>query len=431
MVLNILIIPFFSFSRVQLGPVIIYTWGFFVALGILFALFYSLKLAKKKNIDTNIIVDAFFWLLIGLIIGGRLGHVFQNFSYYSQNLTDILKIWKGGMAFHGGLIGLLLAGIIFAWIKKIEKDLFFKIADSIALVAPLGIAIGRIGCSLINDHQGIQTNLPWGIIWPDGIVRHPVAEYLIIANILIFLILKYFWKKNRFSGFLLLCSISRFLLDFTRSTGTSLSDPRYGGLSTAQWLSLAVILGIITKSLMFLIKKKKTAFLILLLAFLILSGASCQKEDAKILSDEEIKAILLEAGKDLGWGGAKVEYSKLGYFIEITGKENSFKTKLQIYNLTDFSKTSDKDNYLKELCKFSEDSSYKSQITEISETKICYIKKSYQEDYIFDNIANAIVGNYQLIAQSRHDRGEAIDAREIIVPLIKKTKVALLKKIKY
>jgi len=443
-------IPFLKFDKIQIGPVAIYVWGLFLVLGILFAFFYSLKSAKRKNIDTNIIIDAFFWLLVGLIIGARLGHIFQSADYYFQNPIDILKVWKGGMAFHGGLIGLLIAGIIFAWTKKVSREMFFRVADIIALPAPLGITIGRIGCSLINDHQGTQTGLPWGIIWPNGIVRHPVAEYLIITNILIFLILRYFYTKPNlaqkpgrlFWNFLFLYSISRFFLDFTRSVGTPLSDPRYFNLSTAQWLSLAVILGIMVKSLMFLIINRKAKFLVPLfvLAVLIFLGASCTEENnsisgecydeeygCKILTEKEIEEVLLKAGEKLGWGGVKVQSSKLGHFIKLDGEEGNFKAKLQISDISDFLGTQveglgiiTKDNYLEKICKVSE-KDFEGKITEVSGVKICYIINQYQKTYIFDNIANAIMGNYQLIAESQHDHGGALNAKEIIVPLIEET----------
>jgi len=249
-------IPFVQFEKIQIGPLAIYIWGLFLALGILVTLIYSLKEGKKRNIDQNLIADSFVWLIIGLIIGARLGHVLLYAGHYSLKPIDIFKIWQGGMTFHGGLIGLLLAGIIFAKVKKLNWKTFFKVADVIALAGVLGIAVGRIGCLLINDHQGSETSLPWGIVWPDGTIRHPVAGYLILANLLIFFVLlclksSFMQKEGKtFFSFLLLYSLSRFLLDFTRSVGEPLSDLRHFYLSTAQWLSLAVILAIIIKRLL-------------------------------------------------------------------------------------------------------------------------------------------------------------------------------------
>jgi len=245
--------PYFSFDKIQIGPIVLYTWGAFLALAFLYALFFILREAKKKGIDAEIIISSFSWLIIGTIIGARLGYVVQFLDYYFAKPVEILKIWQGGMTFHGGLFGLLIAAIIYAKFAKIGLRLFLQIADLAVLAAPISIAITRIGCSLINDHQGAETSLPWGIIWPDGAIRHPVAEYLIISALILYLILRFLRPKltkpgQLFIAFFFLYSVFRFFLDFTRSTGTLLSDPQYLGLSTAQWLSLAIILGIIIKS---------------------------------------------------------------------------------------------------------------------------------------------------------------------------------------
>jgi len=253
--------PYFSFDKIQIGPITLYTWGIFLALAFLVAFFLILRAVKKQKIDPDIVSNSFSWMILGAIIGGRLGYILQFPKYFFSQPLEILKIWEGGLTFHGGLFGILLAGIIYAKFAKVSQRLFFQIADLVALVLPISIAIGRIGCSLINDHQGAETSLPWGIVWPDGIIRHPVAEYLIISALILFFVLRFLKPRLKESGqlffaFLLLYSISRFFLDFTRSTGTLLSDPRYFYLSTAQWLSLAVILGIIMKKLIFLKRSK-------------------------------------------------------------------------------------------------------------------------------------------------------------------------------
>jgi len=248
--------PYFSFDKIQIGPIILYTWGAFLALAFLYALFFILREAKKRGIDAEIIISSFSWLIIGTIIGARLGYVLQFSDYYFSKPIEILKIWQGGMTFHGGLFGLLIAAIIYAKFAKVSSRLFLQIADLAVLAAPISIAITRIGCSLINDHQGAETSLAWGIVWPDGTIRHPVAEYLIISALILYLILRFLRPKltkpgQLFIAFFFLYSIFRFFLDFTRSTGTPLSDLCYWGLSTAQWLSLVIILGIIIKSCFF------------------------------------------------------------------------------------------------------------------------------------------------------------------------------------
>jgi phosphatidylglycerol:prolipoprotein diacylglycerol transferase len=163
-----------------------------------------LKRNKKQGIEPDLIHNLFVLVILGAIIGSRIAYIFHSPAYYFSNPIEILKIWQGGLTIHGGIIGALIFALVYViWIKKIPKKIIWKIADSVALIMPLSIAIGRIGCSLINDHQGAETSLSWGIIWPNGIIRHPVAEYLIIANLAIFFILwglkSKFKKAGQFS----------------------------------------------------------------------------------------------------------------------------------------------------------------------------------------------------------------------------------------
>ena len=299
-------IPYFSFTEIKLGPITFYTWGIFLALAFLVGFIFILKSARR-NIGQKaqeIILDSFAWLVLGAVIGARLGYVLQFPEYFFSRPFDILKIWRGGMTFHGGFFGLLAAGIIFACFKKINKKLFFQISDIIALGLPVFIAIGRIGCSLINDHRGRETSFLWGIVWPDGSVRHPVAEYLIAANLFIFLFLFFLKPKLKKPGqlfftFLFLYSVSRFFLDFTRE-----DDLCWFYLSTAQWLSLIIILGIIIKMSIKkanLIKSRKKDFQgikiifpFLLLFALILLGADCGIPGCEQI-EEKIKEIQEEA----------------------------------------------------------------------------------------------------------------------------------------
>lgn len=222
--------PYFSFSEIAIGPITLQVWGIFVAIGALIAYLFVLRQASQKGINTKIIHDLFIWVFLGGAAGSML-------------------LGQGGLSLLGGVFGVLIAGFLYLKSSK-NLHLFFPIADMAVLVTPIFIAISRIGCSLINDHQGAETSLPWGIVWPDGVIRHPVAEYLIINALILFLILRFLKPRLKkrgqlFFSFLFLYSFSRFFLDFTRSIGTSLSDPRYFGLSTTQWLSLIIVFVII------------------------------------------------------------------------------------------------------------------------------------------------------------------------------------------
>ena len=185
-------------------------------------------LCKKifiKNSNVNEKFDDYLtFLIIGIIIGGRLGYViFYNFNFYVNNFLDILKIWEGGMSFHGGLIGIIIASIIFA--RKNEQD-YFLYLDQVSLVAPIGIFFGRLSNFINSELYGIPTEVPWAVtfIQIDNLSRHPSQLYEAISEgIILFLILLYFRNKNflnkpgLISGlFLIFYSIFRFFVEFLR-----------------------------------------------------------------------------------------------------------------------------------------------------------------------------------------------------------------------
>ncbi len=185
-------------------------------------------LSKKIFISNKEIKEKFddylTYLILGIIIGGRLGYViFYNFNYYINNLTDILKVWQGGMSFHGGLLGIIFASILFA--KKNNHNPF-KYLDVVAIVSPIGIFFGRMANFINSELYGIETNLPWGVkfLKIDNLYRHPSQIYeAIFEGIVLFFILLYFRNKNfmklpgMISGlFLLFYSIFRFAIEFLR-----------------------------------------------------------------------------------------------------------------------------------------------------------------------------------------------------------------------
>ena len=168
--------------------------------------------------------DYITYLILGIIIGGRLGYVlFYNLDFYLNNLFDILKIWQGGMSFHGGVIGIIIVTIIFA--KKNYQSSFIYL-DIVSLVAPVGIFFGRIANFINSELYGIETNVPWAVkfIQVDNLNRHPSQLYeAFFEGILLFIILIYFKNKNFaktpgfISGlFLIFYSIFRFSIEFYR-----------------------------------------------------------------------------------------------------------------------------------------------------------------------------------------------------------------------
>ena len=185
-------------------------------------------LCKKifiKNSDINEKFDDYIaYLIIGIILGGRIGYIiFYNFSYYLDNIFDIFKIWQGGMSFHGGLLGVIASSYIFA--KKNNQNPFFYL-DQVSLVAPVGIFFGRLANFINSELYGTVSSAPWSVIFIkiDNLSRHPSQLYeAILEGIILFLILIYFINKDYLkkpgliSGlFLIFYSLFRFFVEFFR-----------------------------------------------------------------------------------------------------------------------------------------------------------------------------------------------------------------------
>ena len=181
--------------------------------------FFISNVELKEKFD-----DFLTFVILGIIIGGRLGYVIlYNPNYYLDNLIDIFKIWEGGMSFHGGLIGVVLASIYFA--KKNNQN-FFIYLDVISIVAPIGIFFGRIANFINSELYGTETNLPWAVqfIKIDNLYRHPTQLYeALFEGLILFLILIYLRNKGLIkitglmSGIFLICySIFRFMIEFLR-----------------------------------------------------------------------------------------------------------------------------------------------------------------------------------------------------------------------
>ena len=210
-------------------------------------------LCKKifiKDLDINQRFDDFIsYLIIGIIIGGRLGYVlFYNFNYYINNIVDIFKIWQGGMSFHGGLLGIIVASILFA--KKNNQDTFIY-TDLVSLVAPVGIFFGRFANFINSELYGKVTEVPWAVtfVQVDNLSRHPSQLYeAIFEGIILFILLLYFRNKNFLekpglisSLFLIFYSVFRFCIEFFR-----VPDEQIGylifNLSIGQIISLVFIM---------------------------------------------------------------------------------------------------------------------------------------------------------------------------------------------
>jgi len=255
-------IPFFQYEFVKIDGVYFSSYELANYVGFLVSAFLFLMIARK--IDKLRWQDYLATIIIFLIgaLASRLLYCFQFPQYFLSHPEEIFNLRGGGLMIFGGLVGAYLWFYIYLRFIRNSKEILWRTFDALSFVFPIFLAIKRIGCSLVNDHQGRETSLPWGIIWPDGTIRHPVAEYLIISNLIIFLILRYLRPRLKQPGQLTfifwgLYCFSRIILDFTRAIGTPLSDPHFLGLSTTQWLSLFTLLFL---TAIILIKKPKFIF---------------------------------------------------------------------------------------------------------------------------------------------------------------------------
>ena len=189
---------------IDLGLIQIRWYSLAYIIGIILGWMYAIKIIKiminkhKFELIKPVMFDGLIiYLILGIIFGGRLGYaIFYNFEYYNQNFYEILKIWKGGMSFHGGLIGVIIASIIFAKIKRIN---FLNFTDIIACAAPIGLLLGRIANFINGELYGKISTLPWAVIFPDvdNIARHPSQIYeAILEGIVLFILINFFALKK-------------------------------------------------------------------------------------------------------------------------------------------------------------------------------------------------------------------------------------------
>ena len=229
--------------------------------GIIIGWVYSKKYLINDKSILNIFDDLIAYLIIGVILGGRLGYIlFYNLDYYLNNLNEVLMLWKGGMSFHGGVIGVVISTILFSKKHNINP---FTFLDLIAVVAPIGIFLGRVANFLNSELYGKETEVPWSVIYPkiDNLTRHPSQIYeAIFEGLILFLILNLLVKKNLLgkkglisSCFLIFYSLFRFVLEFFREP-----DPQIGYLIINMTMGqiLSLILFVIGISL--LLKKNES-----------------------------------------------------------------------------------------------------------------------------------------------------------------------------
>lgn len=232
-------IPYSTIKTIDIGFLKLHVWGIFAALGFLAAILIAAREARRRKLDEEVIYDAAPWVIIGSVIGARIVFLLEN-PWAVSGPLDIISVWNGGLAFHGGLFGGILAFLAYVKRKKIS---LWKYADAIAPAIAVGHAIGRIGCFATGLHIGRETSVPWAVMY-EGKLRHatPLYEFLGLIGIFAFLL----WLGNRkmskslegivFAAYVASYSLLRFAVEFYRE------DPTYYGLTIAQYLAIGLFL---------------------------------------------------------------------------------------------------------------------------------------------------------------------------------------------
>jgi len=210
---------------IKIGPLSMRWYGLMYIFGFASSYLLTLYQLKKKRslkIDRAAIDDLYFYLILGLIIGARLGYVFfYNFGFYISNPLEILVVWHGGMSFHGGLIGTFIAGYFV--IKKWRLN-FFTVVDLIVPTVPVGIGFGRLGNFINAELFGKTSDVPWAMVFPHGgnIGRHPSQLYEASLEGLVLFVVLWFYKDKKkregdvFALFLILYGAFRIFCEYFR-----------------------------------------------------------------------------------------------------------------------------------------------------------------------------------------------------------------------
>jgi phosphatidylglycerol:prolipoprotein diacylglycerol transferase len=241
------VIPYFLWDKIIISNFPLNVWGMWVGLGFLTGLYWTIRKARKgKDFLIDDILNLAAIVFVASLVGARIFYVLLFWHVYSEDPWEILRVWNGGMVMYGGILGAILAGFIYL---RIKKYFFWKWFDLMAPGLALGIGIGRIGCFMIHDHIGRITNLPWGLEWIDGTIRHETSMYASLFGFLIFAVLIFLSKKGKLkntgmvsSVFIIGDSIAKFIVDALRATDVLGADPRFFGLTVSQYLSILFLL---------------------------------------------------------------------------------------------------------------------------------------------------------------------------------------------
>ncbi|MDG1688126.1 MAG: prolipoprotein diacylglyceryl transferase [Gammaproteobacteria bacterium] len=239
-----MIYPTIDPVALSLGPLQVHWYGLMYLFGFVGAWWLGRVRADRYGWTAEEVEDLLFYGAIGVIVGGRVGYsIFYDFPALIENPLNLFKVWQGGMSFHGGLIGVLLA---FAFFSRKTGKSYFTISDFIAPMVPIGLFFGRIGNFINGELWGKVSDVPWAMVFPNGgpLARHPSQLYeAILEGLLLFIILWWYSAKPKPLGavsglFLLGYGTFRFLVEFVR-----IPDQQYGYL-LLDWITMGQILSL-------------------------------------------------------------------------------------------------------------------------------------------------------------------------------------------
>ena len=245
-----LVHPNFDPIAIHIGPLAVRWYGLMYLVGFALAFWLgrlNIKRAKDGPVTHEVLDDLLFYVVLGVVLGGRLGYVlfYKPRYYFLENPLDIPAVWHGGMSFHGGFLGVLLA---VWWVARKHRLRWLQVTDFVAPLIPLGLAAGRLGNFINGELYGRVTTVPWGMVFQSGgpLPRHPSQLYQFsLEGVLLFVILWIFSARPKPVGavsavFLIGYGTLRFVAEFFREPDDFLGLLALN-LSMGQWLSLPMI----------------------------------------------------------------------------------------------------------------------------------------------------------------------------------------------
>ncbi len=233
----------------SIGPLQFRWYGLMYVLAFIATYFIIRSEVKRKQLPltTDDVSDLVFYGALGVVLGGRIGYIlFYNLPFYLANPLKLLAVWEGGMSFHGGFLGVVLAFVLYARRKQLP---FLALMDMAALCAPVGLGLGRIGNFINAELYGRPTTMPWGMIFPgsDGLARHPSQLYeAVLEGLVLFFMVRFASRKSDATGvaawtFVAGYGLFRFFVEFFRQPDAQIGF-FFQWFSMGQFLSLPMFL---------------------------------------------------------------------------------------------------------------------------------------------------------------------------------------------